>query len=167
MGIKSGRNQNDLRINHYPSQLVDKFFGPLISLRFSSSFSYIKAMSDENESSKTRIEEDLVIDVGRGSDLVAATELQAATLSNEEASRPTSVYSDIEKAGSIASDNKQKCAVDDAASISPSHTSIMKPAKAKKAWWRGRSSNMDADPKSFSSKKKISITAVIALAGSM
>lgn len=124
-------------------------------------------MSDENSSSKTRMEEDLVIDIGRGSDLVAVTELQAATLSNEEASRPTSVYSDHEKAVSIASDNKQKCAVKDDVSISPSHTSITDPAKEKKPWWRGRSSNMDVDPKTFSAKKKISITAVIALAGSM
>jgi hypothetical protein len=88
-------------------------------------------------------------------------------LSNEEASRPTSVYSDQEKAVSIASDNKHKCAVNDAVSISPSHTSITDRAKEKKPWWRGRSSNMTVDPKTFSNKKKISITAVIALAGSM
>lgn len=162
------RNQNVLRINRYPSQLVDKFFEPFIFhpfLFFPSQ--YITTMTDESSSLKTRMEEDLVIDIGKGSDLVAVTELQAATLPNEEASRPTSVYSDQEKAVSIVSDNKQKCAVNDAASVFPPNTSITEPAKAKKPWWRGRSSNMNVDPKTFSTKKKISITAVIALAGSM
>ncbi|KAI9288156.1 hypothetical protein BC943DRAFT_185169 [Umbelopsis sp. AD052] len=124
-------------------------------------------MSDENKSSKTRIEEDLVIDIGHGSDLVATTELQADVLTNDEASRPTSVYSDNDKTVGLASDNRLKCAEKDVASISPSHTSTMESAKAKKAWWRGRSSNMDIDPKTYTSRKKISITAVIALAGSI
>ncbi|KAH8550002.1 major facilitator superfamily domain-containing protein [Umbelopsis sp. PMI_123] len=124
-------------------------------------------MSDETNSSKTRIEEDLIVNIGQGTDLVAVTELQSGVISNENTSGPSSVYSDNEKTTSIASHPSLKQEDVEPVSISPEDSAVQKPVKAKKAWWRGRSSNLDVDPKSYSNKKKISITAIIALAGSI
>jgi tRNA pseudouridine-54 N-methylase len=74
-----------------------------ISLLCISLFSTLTfTMVDETDSSKTRLEKDLIIDVGKGNDLVAVTESQATELSNE-CSRSSSVYSVKEKAASMKS----------------------------------------------------------------
>lgn len=124
-------------------------------------------MVDETDSLKTRLEKDLIIDVGKGNDLVAVTESQATELSNE-CSRSSSVYSVKDKTASMKSNSSIEKGLNaplpDDATLPPFKESERHP---KQAWWRGRSSDMNVDPKTFSNRKKISITAVIALAASM
>ncbi|CAO3664329.1 unnamed protein product [Umbelopsis vinacea] len=124
-------------------------------------------MVDETDSLKTRLEKDLIIDVGKGNDLVAVTESQATELSNE-CSRSSSVYSVKDKTASMKSNSSIEKGLNaplpDDATLPPFKESERHP---KQAWWRGRSSDMNVDPKTFSNRKKISITAVIALAASI
>lgn len=162
----SEQNLQDKSITRQKNQR-HRFFDPITPFFVFLLSLFAFTMVDENDLSKTRLEEDLVIDIGKGNDLVGIAELQATVLSNES-SPPTSVYSDKERADSIRSEAKIENGVDTFLAASGSVSLTESPVhKAKKPWWKGRSSNMDVDPKTYSNRMKASITAVIALAASM
>ncbi|KAJ2964976.1 hypothetical protein NQZ79_g83 [Umbelopsis isabellina] len=121
-------------------------------------------MSNDNDSSKTTLEEDLVVDVGKGTDLIGVSELQSNVLPNQPDEYPPMSEASEKGVNPVTND-----AMVDQAKESESSSKSFEAGvpKRKKQWWRGRSSNMDANPRMFSKKKKISIISVIALAASI
>ncbi|KAM3583815.1 hypothetical protein VKS41_003786 [Umbelopsis sp. WA50703] len=121
-------------------------------------------MVNDNDSSRTALEEDLVMDIGKSCDLVAVTELQSNVLPNQP-ERYTNMSEASEKGvNAVAGDTMMNHP--NGSEISSKSVEADIP-KRKKQWWRGRSSNMDANPRLFSKRKKFSIIGVIALAASM
>lgn len=121
-------------------------------------------MSNDNDSTKSVLEEDLVVDVGKGADLIGVSALQSNVLPSQPEEYPPMSEASEKGVNTVNDDARVDQTIESEKSVESIESGV---PKGKKQWWRGRSSNMDANPRLFSKKKKISIISVIALAASM